>query len=223
MAVEVIRSSIFEFESDVKKLRRLARKWGLHNSINFTDIDDYDDDDDSRCPFYYLVDYYPVNKEVVETEDIWKNRWLVWDFKCSKIEKWDPLKHASANSKIYSAFISKLQETFGEYCKDLTLFFVPTSKKEDYSRRYGMFNTFLMNNNFPVKTSYHNVHFYKDSKPKHLGGNGMPEVGISCVKGAKIIIIDDVLTSGKTVQRYVWKLESLGASVIGCMVVGKTV
>jgi adenine/guanine phosphoribosyltransferase-like PRPP-binding protein len=51
----------------------------------------------------------------------------------------------------------------------------------------------------------------------------MPEVGISCVKGAKIIIIDDVLTSGKTVQQYVWKLESLGASVIGCMVVGKTV
>jgi orotate phosphoribosyltransferase len=60
---------------------------------------------------------------------------------------------------------------------------------------------------------------------KHLGGDGHTQLSFdrSFFKGKRVVLCDDIKTSGKSLQRMRQQLESLGATVVCALTIGVTV
>ena len=75
-----------------------------------------------------------------------------------------------------------------------------------------------------MKNGYGYIEIIKDATPKHLGGTGVPTLQFdeNYFKGKKILLFDDIITKGNSMLRFKQKLESLGATIIAGISIGKT-
>lgn len=176
-------------------------------------------------PYFYLVKYFSIKDYGHVTDaSIWQNRRLVWNFKNDPQKSVNPFAHDSARKEVVATLVCELQKRFKDKCSDLTLFCIPASTQLKTSRRYMQF-AMEMHEKCGIISSFNQVKVIEDSVAKHDGGSGLQTVELdeAFFKDRYVIIFDDVVTSGSSMLRTKYRLEELGAFVIGCMSVGKTV
>lgn len=173
--------------------------------------------------YNYLVDYFPTNRYDNVTEDVWNNRWTVWNFKNTP-GKISSERHDEVLGELIPRLTDMLEETFGDLINQLTLVCVPASSKVNNTARYKEFSSLLCNNT-GMSNSYDQIKILKDAIPKHLGGTGKPDLSFSSeyFKGRCVLLFDDVITTGRSIEKFKRLLESVGATVIAALSIGKTI
>lgn len=177
--------------------------------------------------YFHLLNYYPSwmdrKNGFRPTQEEWDVRHLIWAFKYDPSHGITRAQHLMAAAVVIKLLSDVLKKTFGETIDDVTLFCVPASSQCSYQRRIEDFAT-LMCTKTGAQNAYSHIRYVRDATPKHCGGSGMPAVKLDpdYFRGKKVLIFDDVTTSGGTLQRYKQVLADLGAIVIGGVCIGKT-
>lgn len=75
-----------------------------------------------------------------------------------------------------------------------------------------------------MTNSYPYIQILQDGTPKHLGGGEQSILYFDPVffQGKYILLFDDVITKGDSMEKYRRKLEPLGVIVVGGLFIGKT-
>jgi len=171
----------------------------------------------------YLVDYYPVSRFDNASEDMWDDRWTVWNFKNTP-GKISVENHDEALEEIVPRVTETLKKTFGALINYLTLVCVPASNSANNTARYEEFSEMLCNET-GMENSFDEIEITEDATPKHLGGTGSPVVSYNedYFNGRFVILFDDVITSGHSLHKMKQKMEAIGATVVCAFTIGKTV
>lgn len=106
--------------------------------------------------------------------------------------------------------------------------FAPTSAQWKYNKRFGYLAAIL--NAAGIATANEQVSIYGERKPTHNGGShfvneALYHVSINAefFKGKNVILFDDLLTSGQTIESFKKQLEAAGAYVEREIFVGRTI
>ena len=98
---------------------------------------------------------------------------------------------------------------------------VPASTREDTAKRYSLFS-YLVSQHCHVTDGHRWVNNWREVEKKHLSQDHKINddknrwfIDYSKVKGARVIIFDDVATTGETSADFIRRLEECGAKVIG--------
>lgn len=173
----------------------------------------------------YLLKYYPTTCDFEACQSEWDDRWTVWNFKNTP-GKTNPARHSQALDDVIPRLKSKLNSTFGQSSlKYLTLVCIPASNATKTQARYKEFSQRLCR-----ETGMINAYDYMDvvssSEEKKFGGSGVSTDNVSFdssfFRGKYVILFDDVITKGESMLRFKRKMESLGATVVGGLSIGKT-
>lgn len=176
---------------------------------------------------FSLFYYYPTTCEWEADSKEWEIRRLIWDFKANPNKPTtlgEIIKlHESATEKILPNLIHSLKFFFGSQLNLLTLVCIPASKKEITERRYKNFSDKLSIETC-MKNGYKYIHVVKDGGAKHLGQSSDTEYELdeNFFRDKYVLLFDDIITSGSSMQKMKIKLEDLGATVIGGISVGIT-
>lgn len=178
-----------------------------------------------RC--FSLYNYYPTTCDWNASEDEWDVRNLIWDFKANPNRPQSELeiknRHERAVSEVLPNLNRLLTKFFGNKKSKLTLVCIPSSKKIITERRYKDFSEKICKEN-GMANGYPYVHVTEEGEASHLGGvvQAKYSVDSSFFKDRFVILFDDVITSGKSMERFKQLLESAGATVIAGISIGKT-
>lgn len=176
---------------------------------------------------FSLFYYYPTNCEWEASEEEWYIRNLIWDFKANPNKPQSEIEIQRRHEKAMNEIIPKikyvLSKYFGSQTSKLTLVCVPSSKKIVTERRYRDFAVKLCSVT-GMENGYNHVHILNEGEAKHLGGLSQAKFGVdvSYFKNKYVILFDDVITSGKSIENFKNILESAGAKVIAGLSIGKT-
>jgi len=175
--------------------------------------------------YSYLFYYYPTTCEFEATEEEWSNRWIVWDFKNTP-GKTTVSDHQEALNKAIPMLTNKLTTTFGtENLKYLTLVCIPASSQVKTQARYEEFSNRICRE-LGMINAYPHISVVSAKEEKHLGGTGLDTSKLhfdeDFFKGKYVLLFDDVITRGDSMRTFKRKMESLGATVVGGLSLGKT-
>lgn len=165
-------------------------------------------------PYYYFFHYYPKRFDDITIES--RNaRNLIYLFK-------DGL--GKSFSVVSDLMEIKLKSTFNK--DDLSLFTlvcIPASTIQDNENRYLKFSNKLCSDT-GMRNGFTHITITKEKTPSRLGGTDVAEYSYDgdFFKGAMVILFDDVVTRGRSMAQMKSALESLGATVICAMSIGKT-
>lgn len=111
-----------------------------------------------------------------------------------------------------------LTSQYGNLLKDFVVVFAPCSTQWKYNKRFGYLAAMLSASG--IMTANEHVHIYGERKPCHNGGSHFVNEQLYHVaidgdffKGKQVILFDDLLTSGQTIEDFRAKLEQAGAYV----------
>lgn len=195
------------------RLKQCTNSWYYPNKANI------------KCFSMYY--YYPTNCEFSASQTDWNIRNLIWNFKANP-NKPMPIEtiielHEKASDEIIEDMHKCLEYFFSDDVKYLTLACVPSSKEVINKRRFQDFSEHLCE-----KTSMENGFEYikvtSDGDAKHMGGisSSSYEVDPEFFKGKHVLLFDDVITSGKSMEQLRVALLNAGANVIGGFSIGRT-
>jgi len=104
------------------------------------------------------------------------------------------------------------------------LFCVPPSSGGYEKRYHRLIAEFVKHTHINVLSMPANFKYLRTSKAKHLGGDGECEIAFKehTFTGKAVVIFDDVITSGYTIQRYKEIIERQGGYVLGAISIGET-
>lgn len=175
--------------------------------------------------YAYLFYYYPTTCDFEANEEEWSNRWLIWDFKNTP-GKTTEEDHHEALDKAIPMLKNKLITTFGENnLKYLTLVCIPASSQAKTQARYEEFASRICGETSLIN-AYPHITVVEEREERHLGGTGMNTSQLSFdkefFKGKYVLLFDDVITRGDSMRTFKQKMESLGATVVGGLCLGKT-
>ena len=177
---------------------------------------------------FSMYNYYPTTCDFEVTKEEWNVRRLIWDFKANpnnpnSLENIMSL-HAVASSKIAIDMKKCLEFFFGDDVSKLTLVCIPSSKQEITVRRYKDFSS-LVCKSLNMTNAYNYIKVVEDGEAKHKGGTikAQYEIDENYFKGKYVLLFDDVITSGASMEQFRINLESYGAIVIGGFSIGKTI
>ncbi len=172
----------------------------------------------------YLFDYFPTNVDFEANEKEWEDRWTVWNFK-NDPNKTSESAHQQALNRVIPAFEELLKKTFGsDILKYLTLVCIPASTQEKSERRYREFSDCLCHNT-GMTNAFPYIQVTRNKSAKHEGGEKASDnysFNDSYFNGKRVILLDDIITSGNSMNTAKAKLEQYGAKVICGISVGKT-
>lgn len=186
----------------------------------------------SQLHCFSLYYYYPVSCGWDASEAEWDIRNLIWDFKASphhaETEKETTRKQLRAIKTVFIDLQCALTHFFGNLLPNLTLVCLPASTKQATIRRFKSFSD-LVCRELGMINGFDYINITKDGlskrDPNNDTGHSIPvEVSIDkdFFKGKYVLLFDDVITSGSTIELFKLKLENVGASVIGAVSVGRT-
>lgn len=181
---------------------------------------------------FALYNYYPTTCSFEATEDEWDIRRLIWDFKANphRAESLSVTraKHQEASDKIVPLMKKCLERFYGSSLSELTLACVPSSKKEITERRYKEFSDKLCTQT-SMGNGYSHVNIIRDGLSKNdpantTGVSTQPEISVDgwYFKDKLVILFDDVITSGSSMERFKNLIERNGGTVIGGFSIGRT-
>lgn len=175
--------------------------------------------------YAYLFYYYPTKCDFEATEEEWSNRWIVWDFKNTP-GKTSPEDHQTVLDKVIPMIKKKLLATFqAKDLKYLTLACIPASSQAKTQARYLEFSNRLCSE-LGMVNAYPHISVISEKEEKHLGGSGLDTSKLhfdeEFFKEKYVLLFDDIITKGNSMITFMRKMESLGATVIGGLCLGKT-
>lgn len=170
----------------------------------------------------HILKYFPKSlqeKLKLSPEQLIVNQFII-DFK----NGYRPVSALAA--KIVAKTISKYFDVDNE---PLVFIPIPASTKEDTFKRYHYFS-YIVSKNCNVIDGYLWVRNWVKSEKKHLAPNHITNdddskrwfVDYSKIKGTKVIVFDDICTTGETAATFIQRLEKCGAKVIGEIFLGST-
>lgn len=164
-------------------------------------------------PLFFLYYYFP--KEVSTNQ---YNEWarkLIWDFKDGQMK----YQCATMVTKVLQHFF--LKETLAS----LTFICIPASTKKKNEARYRGFSN-RVSENCNMSNGYDHVKLKYDREAKHLSGEkdfDNLDFDREWFKGKRVVIFDDIVTSGSSISNLKKELKKMGATVIGAITLGRTV
>lgn len=176
---------------------------------------------------FSLYNYYPTTCTFEATQEEWDTRNLIWDFKANPVKSLSTTeimnKHRKAENIIVKQMVKALTHFYGKNISKLTLICVPSSKQIVNERRYKTFSERLCEET-GMENGYEFVRIEKDGEASHLGGTTKVQYLIdgNTVSNKCIILFDDVITTGKSMNKLKNDLESFGGTVVGCFSIGRT-
>lgn len=181
----------------------------------------------SSIEYFSLYNYYPTTCDWDASESEWDVRNLIWDFKANpnrpQSEYEIRTRHEQALNRVLPKLVKIINHYFGSKKSKLTLVCIPSSKRIVTERRYKDLAQKLCSAT-GMSNGYDYVSVTSDGEAKHLGGTSTAEFGIdnNYFKDRYVLLFDDVITSGSSMERFKRLLESVGATVIGGLSIGKT-
>lgn len=163
--------------------------------------------------YHYLKDYLPVRYQANAQQ--LADRQTCYNFKDGNI-----------NDEVKSGFLNKIQEITNGEKTAWAICFIPASTKSKTQTRYKKLAETIQASGYKVATdAIYNEH---DHEAGHLTGKtGNPIEGFGFntrgIAGKKIIVIDDIITRGKTFQMVAEKLLSMGATTVTGLFLAKTI
>lgn len=176
---------------------------------------------------FSLYNYYPTTCPWDASEEEWEIRNLVWDFKANPNRPQSLIeitaRHQRAMKEVMPDIERVLRRYFGSDISKLTLVCIPSSKKVVNERRYKDFAQRLCSN-LGICNGYSYVNVLSDGEASHLGGSSSSEICIdnSYFKGRYVLLFDDVITSGRSMERLKRAIEAAGGIVIAGISIGRT-
>lgn len=178
-----------------------------------------------RC--FALYNYYPINCDWEVDNEGWVTRNLIWDFKANPNKPMSPSEILLHHERAMMTIIPKVEKClgifFGSEVRKLTLVCIPSSKQEVTERRYKEFSR-LLSQRTGMANGFDYITVTKDGGAKHLGQTTDSEVSIntSFFKDRYVLLFDDVITSGHSMETYSKLLKQYGATVICGVSIGQT-
>ena len=163
--------------------------------------------------YHYLKDYLPVRYQANAQQ--LADRQTCYNFKDGII-----------NDEVKSGFLNKIQEITNGEKTGWAICFIPASTKSKTQTRYKKLAEAIQASGYMVAIdAIYNEH---DHEAGHLTGKtGNPIEGFgfntSGIAGKKIIVIDDIITRGKTFQMVAEKLLSMGATTVTGLFLAKPI
>lgn len=219
--------TIERHKKQIEEEKKRQRERDKELSILKNDVKTWYVPDSSELHCFSMYYYYPTTCEFEVGEFEWAIRNLIWDFKANPHVSM-PLekilsKHKTALRIVANQMKKCLIHFFEGHINQLTLVCVPSSSKEVSQRRYEDFSSILCEE-LSMINAYQYVHIKTDGEAKHLGGNRKAQIEYDTefFKDKFVLLFDDVITSGSTMESVRNDLENLGAKVIGGFSIGKT-
>ena len=161
-------------------------------------------------PYYFFYYYVPTRYSGLSSESD-HIRQEVWKF-----------KDGYHQDQFVDQLATKLSNTFGN-ADFLTLVCIPASTVNSNRTRYEQFSHDLCSK-IHMTNGFEHISIVKEKKPSHLGGTdeAVYELDRSFFAGKKIVLFDDVVTKGSSMQSFIDYLEEVGAKVVCCMSIGRT-
>ena len=164
---------------------------------------------------YYLLDYVPVSAQnygYCPTEEDWMDRHEVWHF-----------KDGNCSSRILRGLVQGIRQLSSQNC---VVCFVPASTKAKTESRYAGVSSRLQDMT-GVPCSYKAISKAEDGLAGHLSGKKAdPAADFSFnsdyFRGKKVILIDDVVTRGNTLESTARRLLEKGAREVVALTVART-
>ena len=163
--------------------------------------------------YHYLKDYLPVRYQANAQQ--LADRQTCYNFKDGYL-----------NDEVKSGFLNKIQEITNGEKTGWDICFIPASTKSKTQTRYKKLAEAIQASGYMVAIdAIYNEH---DHEAGHLTGKtGNPIEGFgfntSGIAGKKIIVIDDIITRGKTFQMVAEKLMAMGATTVTGLFLAKTI
>ena len=173
-------------------------------------------------PYHCLFDYHPLKEGLISDDDAY-NRQMVWNFKNTN-EVISPRKHVTALYETVIPLAETINNTFGQLAERLTLFCIPASTEDSRWMRYREFSQMLCQRT-GMFNSFHHVNVDNERKPVHLGGDKTVNYRLDekYFYGKAVLVFDDILTTGQSLEQCRNELEKVGAKVIAACFLGHTV
>lgn len=167
----------------------------------------------TNLPTFYLYYYYPKSVGCVEDYQE-KIRHLIWDFKDGN------------NIQVCKQVVTVLKHFFlEETLSSLTFVCIPASTERANKIRYESFSSKVANA-CNMWNGFDYIGLKYDRKSKHMGGgNDFNNIVLDCqwFRGKRVIIFDDVVTQGDSINNMRCRLKYIGARVVGAITLGYTV
>ena len=170
----------------------------------------------NKCGFeyFYLLDYYPTNRFQNVSSEIWADRKTIWNF-----------KDGSTSECILSNLTSAVR-SIDNGDRSLVCF-IPSSDPSKTSARYSALAN-MINNETSATASLSYIVKRTFSLSGHLTGKSNDptrdfQFDVSSIRGRHIILIDDVITRGRTFYDTAKKLKDYGAASVVGLFLAKTV
>lgn len=163
-------------------------------------------------PYYFFYHYYPTRFTDITPESR-RVRNLIYNF-----------KDGIVNSDVIDIMKRKLTSTFSsDDLSQMTLVCIPASSIKDNKDRYSSFSERLCNA-LGMRNAFSHITITKEKTQSHLGGNDKAEYHIdgNFFNGKYIILFDDVVTRGRSMQEFKQLLENRGATIICALSIGRT-
>jgi hypothetical protein len=164
--------------------------------------------------YFYTMEYLPTRYEASQSE--WNNRRAVWNF-----------KDGDCSSAIIDSLVNYVNNIVGGNKSDYVICFIPASTSYKTNNRFGSVARRLTERT-GVQATLSAITKTSDSESGYIAGKSCDPTAdfvfnASYFRGKKVILIDDVITRGRTFADTALKLDINGAlSVVG-LFVAKTV
>ena len=186
----------------------------------------------SSIECFSLYNYYPTTCDWAASESEWGIRNLIWDFKAKphKYQSTEEImrRHRNSVDIVLPKLCKVLRHYFGNNVPKLTIVPVLASTRIVSDRRYADILERICNE-LNMYNGYLHVTITKEgiskNDPSNNTGHSIPpevEYEQNFFKDKYVILFDDVITSGASMERCKCLLEASGATVIGGLSIGKT-
>lgn len=175
-------------------------------------------------PCIYNKLYLPLSDESEATEEEQATRDWIWCFK-NDSEDYDDKEYFKARIKAQIWAGNALRQTFGDKVKDLTFVCVPCHCEAGNEARWSLFSH-KVSEALNMKDGTPHYQYIQDAdRPQHYHSWEDPQVEYDkkFFNGKKVVLFDDLITSGQTLLKAKSQIESAGAKVVLAMSLGKTV
>lgn len=163
-----------------------------------------------KVPYYFFYYYVPIRYRTVSAESQFVRKEL-WNF-----------KDGFHQNFFIEQLEKKIKHTFTNP-SSLTLVCIPASTRESNRARYESFSNILCEKLHMINGFSH-ISIVKEKSPSHLGGSDVATYDFdrSFFKGKQVVLFDDIVTKGASMQSFMDYLDEVGAKVVCCMSIGRT-
>ena len=137
--------------------------------------------------------------------------------------------HKAAAEKVANMVADAMLHTYHEHANDYLIVCAPCSTNRKYIKRFAHFCE-VISKRLGSENAMPYISIYGDKKALHNStshivseDNYKVAVNDHFFVGKKVIIFDDIMTTGKTSETFATKLTKAGANVLGAMFLARTI